>query len=233
MLDLKVDPESPAASDAKDLLYKHSMDRVREIASETPECTVEAYACYFTAGAASLDFFREKGFMPEPDLIMLECDLTTITPSLEQLEGLVIRQWRMERDDELLAWLKVHNEALPMNIENLTSLRAYYHAPFGSTVTTFTAFDGDTIAGSVMIFHYGTGRSEVVGKVERVFVSPIYRRRGIARTLLRHALHHFSLHGLTTATLDTSTENHNALGLYTGVGFRVVREIGTVCMRIE
>jgi ribosomal-protein-alanine N-acetyltransferase len=49
--------------------------------------------------------------------------------------------------------------------------------------------------------------------------APAFRRRGVARSLLRHALHRASLSGLERAFLEVRSHNEAAIALYRSVGF--------------
>mgnify|MGYP005843645739 CR=1 FL=1 len=53
-------------------------------------------------------------------------------------------------------------------------------------------------------------------------VSPPWRRRGIARSLLREALHRAQARGCTTAWLEVRPSNQAARQLYHSLGFRLI-----------
>ncbi len=82
------------------------------------------------------------------------------------------------------------------------------------------AWDGDLIAGQVL----PTLKGEVADIAE-VSVRPPWRRRGLARALLIRALHLLRERGATVIRLGTVAEfRTRARDLYTGVGFRVLKE---------
>lgn len=53
-----------------------------------------------------------------------------------------------------------------------------------------------------------------------VATAPPFRRRGVARTLLNHALHRARRQGLEKAFLEVRTGNRGAIALYEAAGFR-------------
>lgn len=65
-----------------------------------------------------------------------------------------------------------------------------------------------------------SGQAGTTGYLQRLAVAPGSRRRGHARTLVVDALDWMRRHGSTTAMVNTAVDNHPALALYTGIGFR-------------
>lgn len=90
----------------------------------------------------------------------------------------------------------------------------------------FLAFDGETPMGSAIIsitddyrrFCFGTPSAYV----NAVYVSPAYRRRGVAGRLMKLAIAWASERGCTRARLRASEEGRF---LYEGLGFRDGREM--------
>ena len=88
-----------------------------------------------------------------------------------------------------------------------------------SSSTTITAFAGEQVAGSVMVFYDPTGQpdAERTGATEWVFVLPQWRRRGVARYLLWAGLVYLQERGLDHAELQVVSDNRQALALYEDV----------------
>jgi ribosomal protein S18 acetylase RimI-like enzyme len=91
-----------------------------------------------------------------------------------------------------------------------------------SAGTSFTAFAGERVVGSVAI-RYQPG-SRVAGKTEMVFVVPEWRRRGIARYLLKESLLYLRERGLAFAELEMDSENEPARALYRSLGYHVCQD---------
>jgi ribosomal-protein-alanine N-acetyltransferase len=60
--------------------------------------------------------------------------------------------------------------------------------------------------------------------INSLAVADAWRRRGLARALLRHVLADAAKAGARSATLEVRRSNEAARGLYEGLGFRVEGE---------
>lgn len=78
------------------------------------------------------------------------------------------------------------------------------------------ANDG-TIAGSCMCW---LDRTNCVGEIEPVQISPHFRRRGLARALISEALKRMGSHGMRSALVYSASVNNAAIGLYASAGFK-------------
>jgi ribosomal protein S18 acetylase RimI-like enzyme len=89
------------------------------------------------------------------------------------------------------------------------------------------AFDGTEIAGGVIVGIYEEENNALGlqrGWLDDVFTRGPWRRRGLARALMTHALRLIRDRGLTSAVLDVDADNPTgALGLYESLGFVVER----------
>lgn len=61
-----------------------------------------------------------------------------------------------------------------------------------------------------------------VGHVTNLAVAPEWRRRGVAKALLRRSMDHFRAEGLRFARLETLLQNEKAQRLYDSLGFREI-----------
>ena len=66
-----------------------------------------------------------------------------------------------------------------------------------------------------------SGRSERHGYLQRLAVDPAHQRGGLGRALALDALHWMRRHGVERAVVNTQLDNHAALDLYDGLGFRL------------
>jgi ribosomal protein S18 acetylase RimI-like enzyme len=69
------------------------------------------------------------------------------------------------------------------------------------------------------------------GYLQRVAVSPEYRRRGIARDLVIDALSWMGRSGHARCLVNTGVDNVGALALYEGLGFRRLDDVLTIAER--
>ena len=66
-----------------------------------------------------------------------------------------------------------------------------------------------------------SGRSERHGYLQRLAVDPAHHRLGLGRALALDGLHWMRRHGVERAVVNTQLDNHAALELYRGLGFRL------------
>ena len=84
----------------------------------------------------------------------------------------------------------------------------------------FGAFDGETLVGTVGLQRERKLKLAHKAVIWGVYVAPKFRKRGVGRMLLQHALAHAaSLPGLLQLTLGANAANPAAIALYESVGF--------------
>lgn len=129
---------------------------------------------------------------------------------------------------ELTTFVETYNDAFsehynfsPMTVERLIISKNK------SRIARITfAKDGSKTIG---LCAYGVRLSRkkedaTAGMVGVLGVISLYRRRGIGRAMISHAMKWLSEEGMATICLSVDTENPHALNLYTSLGFAVVRE---------
>lgn len=100
--------------------------------------------------------------------------------------------------------------------------RVYSHTPntlqgkYAKPHALFIARVGDEPAGCVAFTSLGTG----VGEVEKLFVDPRFRGRGIGRQLMTTVLANLQEGGCNAARLETVRFMKSAIALYQSFGFR-------------
>jgi ribosomal protein S18 acetylase RimI-like enzyme len=68
-------------------------------------------------------------------------------------------------------------------------------------------------------------KTDSLGYIDLLAVIPAFRRQGIGRALLLHALRTLAGEGATEVRLDVASDNPRALRLYGSVGLRVLHEV--------
>ena len=229
-LDLRIDPQHAMASAIKEALFGRAFSRARKLARRWPGERVALSATYFAAGQASIEYLKGKGFEHYQTCFYMRRDLTEPLPLTEPVlppEGVEVRPWRMETEEEQQAYLAAYDAAFQDESKSLADLQHFMQSEHWSVGTTFTAFASGVdasvhIVGSVAIW-YRPG-SKWAGKTEAVFVVPEWRRRGIARYLLCEAMSCLRERGLAYAELEMDSTNEPALALYQSLGYRIHQE---------
>ncbi|MBU6998338.1 MAG: GNAT family N-acetyltransferase [Theionarchaea archaeon] len=133
-------------------------------------------------------------------------------------------------DEELTIFVETYNDAFsehynfsPMTVQRLQRSK---NTNERSARVTFAKDDSKTIG----LCTYGarlSGRREEnakAGMVGLLGVSEPYRRKGIGRAMISHAMKWLSQEGMATICLSVDAENPHALDLYTSSGFETMRE---------
>jgi ribosomal protein S18 acetylase RimI-like enzyme len=221
-IDLRADPARVDADAIKDILFGKAYGRAQEIARRQPDEKSALSATYFSEGQASIEYLSSKGFRPYQTCYAMRRDLSAPLPPLPVPSGVQVRPWRMGTEQEQQAYLNAYDAAFGDESKNLEELQHFMKSEYWSAGTTFTAFAGDRVVGSVAVWHHP--RSKGAGKTEAVFVIPGWRRQGLARYLLREGMRYLRERGLAYAELEMDSTNAPALALYESLGYRVFKE---------
>ena len=101
-------------------------------------------------------------------------------------------------------------------------------SPLWKNGTCLAAFDQNELAGSITLLWdeaAETPEQRQTGLTENVFVLPRWRGLGLGAHLISQGLLLLKKHGLKEAQVQVKESNFVALGLYTGLGYTVAREI--------
>jgi ribosomal protein S18 acetylase RimI-like enzyme len=197
----------------KQNLYKALLERAKEIQTEMPENKIKLINYIDTANHKEAQFLIEKGFSLQEHQFFMIRDLSKEIPEIPQLEGIDIRNWKMETENEIQQYLNAEASVFG-HCWSSNRLKWYRGGPEWNT---FTAFHGEIVAASVMTWGINGNRSAT----ENVFVKPEWRGKGVSRAIILHALQHLKTMGKTEATLTVRGDNVPAIKLYTSLGYEV------------
>ncbi len=149
----------------------------------------------------------DGGYEPASRTVVLEADLAAPEPREPKLTVLR-RSFRVEIEDDALpaSWW----DSLSVGLFRPTRFQLLDKAG-GDPVAE--AWTWDIAAG----FAIGDGRSRT--GLYRLEVAPTHRRRGLGRLLVIECLKHARQQHTDVLSVQTSVENHPALGLYRGLDF--------------
>ncbi len=225
--EIKVHPARNDAKEIKDGLMDRVLNRAREVTSGFPGHPIHLTFQSYPSESASIEYVLSKGCQYTESVFTMRRDLSREIPSLAPRGEIVIRPWRMESEAEQQMYVRVRNECFPEAPIELSEWQYFMQSPEWSVGTTFAAFHGDQLVGNTSVFwseteNQHTGRK--IGYTEYIFVHPDWRGKDIARALITLGLEYLKQHGLEEAHLEVRAQNQNALRLYSGLGYEVLRE---------
>ena len=233
-MDLRVDPDYEQADRLRDLLLERVKMRAREVQAGLDRPAM-LYATYLSEGEASLAYLQSRGFALVERIYLMQRDLATPMPDCPQPEGVEVRAWRMETEEEQLRYLEAYDASFANESKPLERLQHFMGWSAWAPGTTFTAFVDDRVVASVMAYYEPDfeQNEERVGYTEYVFVRPGWRRRGLARHLVTRGLHFLRERGLAYARLEVAARNEGAVGLYEALGYGRLHEEITLGLRLD
>jgi GNAT superfamily N-acetyltransferase len=225
--EIKVHPEADARIEIKDRLLEQILLRAHELTESLPCHPVHLAFQYFPSETASIDYVLSKGCKHTESVYSMRRDLSQEIPIPVSIADVVIRPWKMESQAEQQMYVDVRNQCFPDAPIALGDWQYFMSSPMWSVGTTFAAFHGDQLVGNTAVYWNEEQNSQTgkkIGYTEYIFVHPAWRGKKIARELITLGLQYLKEHGMEEAHLEVKAQNQNALWLYMGLGFEVIRE---------
>lgn len=215
-LDISLNPNFEYPIELQDELLTSLLQRAWEVRSQYLDKQVRVSLTIPSDELEEIDYFLSKGFVVQRNHLIMKRDLTEEIPNAPLLDDINIANWKMETQAEQEQYLKAEAEG---DLEGVNwSLNRLRWTKSGSEWDTFTAFNGDTIVGSVMTWGLGEERSAT----ENIFVLPQWRQKGIARAVITEALKFLKEKGKTEATLGVFGDNRKAISLYKSLSYKLL-----------
>lgn len=234
-LDLRVDPALVEGDRLRDTLLEQAAARAREIKAALSAERVLLSATYFAAGVSSIEYLLSRGFQYYESTYTMRRNLFDPIPAAPTPEGVEVRSWRMESEAEQRAYLAASASALRDAAWKFGELQHFMKSELWSVGTTFTAFAGGEVVGSVMVWYDPNlqWNKERLGFTERLFVIPPWRKRGIANRLLTEGMRYLRRRGMAQAELQLVSDNRRTVVLYEALGYYVYKEEVSLGMVLE
>lgn len=225
--EIKTHPRVDSPNQIKDCLLEQILVRAREVTSDFPGHPIHLTFQYFPIEIASIEYVRSKGCEHTESMFTMRRDLSQAIHAPTSIENVVMRPWKMETEAEQQMYIDVRNQCFPEAPTALEEWQYFMSSPMWAVGTTYAAFHGEQLIGNTSVF-WNEAENEQTGKkvgyTEFIFVHPDWRGKNIARELITRGLKHLKEHGLEDAHLEVKAQNQNALRLYQGLGFEVIRE---------
>jgi len=216
-IDLRTDPEIDLNSAIKDALLEKIIRRGCEMKREENRARAAVGATYFAQGQSSIDYLKSRGFRHFETMLAMRKNLFDGSiPKINLPQGIELKPWRMESRGEKIAYLAAREAAFGYPLGRLDLLEHFTRSELWQGGTSFTAFCGSEIVGSVMALSNGL--------LDYVFVMPEWRGNGIGKGLISEALKYLQKREHTQAWLEVYSHNKAAISLYQSFGFETFKE---------
>ena len=234
-LDLRVDPEFSEAVAARDQLLAKAVERAYEIAATLPADCVALVASYFASGRASLDYLMSKGFALRARTYTLQRDLSMPFSPIPVSQGVEVYPWRMDSEVGQRDYLAAYAAATGDRRWDLDALQRFIKSEFWAVGTTIAAFYNGEIIGSALVWYDPNlmRNKQLTGRIERIFVRPDWRGRGIIQRLLNEGAAYLRRRGMSSVTLMVVDGDQLVPAIYEGLGYRVVEEEVTLGLLLD
>ncbi len=225
-MDLRVAPTLQNGGHLRDALLERAVQCAGGLKKKLRAKEAVLSATYFSDGRPSIEYLLARGFVRYDVCYQMQRDLSRPIPSAPVPEGVDVRPCRMGTKREQLRYVRAFESVFDDGTWDLESLQHFMQSDMWSDGVAMTAFDETAVAGSVMAYYDpDLGRNpDRIGHTENVFVVPEWRRRGVARCLLRESLIYLKDRGMAAAQLEPGSGNDPALAAYEEMGYRVVQE---------
>lgn len=214
-MDLAVNEDTTVPQEAVEELTDAVIFRAKMIRNQYPNKKVTLRHTISSDDIKEMDFYLSKGFITKQNHLVMKRDLTKPIPQFSLPPNIKVINWKMETQEEQEMYLRAEAAGDPNGV--CWSLNHLKWTKSGAEWDTFTAFDGNSVVGSVMTWGLGEERSAT----ENIFVLPNWRRKGIAKALISEALTFLKEKGKTEATLGVFGDNQEAISLYQSLGYRM------------
>lgn len=209
--------------EVKDALLVQGKKRAEEIKREKWAGTTKLYACFLQEDKDGIDYFKSRDFVHDSGMYIMNRNLLKGVPEINTCNSLKTEQWNMETKEEQLKFIETHKKhhktSAHYSCEKIKELK---NLPLW---TNFTIFNEENIIGNVMVFKEvledGTGCR---GWIEDLFVEKEWRRKGLAKELMIHALNYFKENKVNDVALEVWRDNKNGMALYESLGFEIIEE---------
>ncbi|WP_058303013.1 GNAT family N-acetyltransferase [Gorillibacterium timonense] len=198
----------------KDALTEALIARAREIKALNPDKRIVMAQYVDTDNLSELSYYLKRGFTVHDTIVVFKYDLSRDIPRYPMPEGVRVVPYSLDNEEAVEQYHLAELASFDGVAWSLNHLRWMQGGP---EVVNFCAFSGSRLIGNTSTWKITDERSAT----ENVFVTPEWRKQGIARNIICAALEHLKQEGKTIATLGTHGTNRKAIRLYTQIGYEL------------
>lgn len=215
-------PEHKQAEAIHEMLFVRVCERVDEFKSEYHAHQIRLASDMMVSQKADIDYLLGKGFKPFERMFVMNRDTSQGIPSISMPDGVVLRQSKLESEEEQSAYLKVYNASFPQNQKSVEDLKFLLHSPIWETGCALCAYSASNeLIGSILVYPDGQNNA---GIVDDVMVLPAWQGRKIAKYLVGEGLCYLRTQNLPEARLEVRASNIPAVSVYEAMGYKKVNE---------
>lgn len=193
------------------------------VAASPPDVQIAMEWRLFEQDTAAIEGFESEGWRQVRRFYTMAVDLTSVESPPPLPDGLILRPFTADRLEEVYnAKVEIFQDHWGDQHDPLSEWQADIAAPDFDPSLWWVAYNGDHIVGMVL----SEPSTPQVGWVGIVGVRRLYRKRGLAQTLLYQCFAEYKRRGFHRVDLGVdSASSTNAVDLYRRVGMHVHQTI--------
>jgi GNAT superfamily N-acetyltransferase len=155
------------------------------------------------------EFYKEHGFGPYQSYYVAQRSLEDPIPQVEPPIGIEVRHWPMETKEERMQYTQVEKQFYQGVMYRSIHMLEWMMG--GPELYTIAAFKGEKLVGSVMTWQ--------TGAVDRLFVVPDIRNKGLGKYLATKAFEYHLAKGRTRVETFVEENNAESIGFLKDLGY--------------
>lgn len=186
-------------------LYPVFLDMCRRLRNPNKITKLVAWKDFY----GDREFYEEKGFQAYQTYYVAKRSLEKPIPVVRTPVGVHVQFHPMESKEERIRYTELENQFYQGVIYRSVNMLEWMMG--GPELHTISAFEGDELVGSVMCWQ--------TGAVERLFVIPRWRNKGLAKLLITKAYEYHINNGRNEVNTLVNEQNKEAMKLLESMGY--------------